>query len=80
MAGDRAACVARQAVVSRGARAWARRAAGLRARVDTQASGARARADSRGVAGTRPGVLLGQRVVHSVHSACFWPGLTRYFS
>ena len=29
--------------------------------------------------GVRPGVLLGQRAVHSVHSACFWPNLTRYF-
>ena len=28
----------------------------------------------------RPGVLLGQLAVHSVNAACFWPGLTRYFS
>ena len=26
------------------------------------------------------GVLLGQWAVHSVHSACFWPGLTQYGS
>ena len=26
------------------------------------------------------GVLLGQWAVHSVHSACFWPGLTQYCS
>ena len=28
----------------------------------------------------RPGVLLGQLAVHSVHATCFWLGLTRYFS
>ena len=29
----------------------------------------------------RPGVLLGwPKAVHTVHSACFWPDLTRYFS
>ena len=28
----------------------------------------------------RWGVLLGQLAVHSVHTTCFWPGLTRYFS
>ena len=26
------------------------------------------------------GMLLGQWAVHSVHSACFWPGLTQYGS
>ena len=30
--------------------------------------------------GAWPGVLLGQLAMHSVHIACFWPGLTRYFS
>ena len=30
--------------------------------------------------GARPGVLLGQQAVHSVHSACFWPDLTQYCS
>ena len=48
----------------RGAQAWQER---------------RARAAGRlGRAG--PGVLLGQLAVRSVHAACFWPGLTRYFS
>ena len=28
----------------------------------------------------RPGRSGWPRAVHSVHSACFWPGLTRYFS
>ena len=28
----------------------------------------------------RPGSAAGQRAVHSVHSACFWPGLTQYCS
>ena len=28
----------------------------------------------------RPGVLLGQLAVHSMHATYFWLGLTRYFS
>ena len=28
----------------------------------------------------RPRRAAGQRVVHLVHSACFWPGLTQYCS
>ena len=28
----------------------------------------------------RPGHAVGRRAVHLVHSACFWPGSTRYFS
>ena len=28
--------------------------------------------------GARPGRAAGQRSVHLVHSACFWPGLTQY--
>ena len=35
----------------------------------------KARGAGAGYAGL--GVLLGQWAVHSVHSACFWPGLTQ---
>ena len=49
-----------------------------------RACGERGGGRSRGAAGARrqerPGRDAGQRTVHSVHSACFWPGLTQYCS
>ena len=57
---------------ARGRRTLGRRAGGC------AAAGARGAAAS--AQGARPGVLLGQRAMHSLHSACFWPDLTRYFS
>ena len=68
-----------------GARQGRSRCAGMRQGRSRRAAGAQqarrgaAGAQARGK-GERPGVLLGQRAMHSVHSACFWPGLTRYFS
>ena len=71
-------------------RAWCARAGATGSwasgRAGERGTGARAR----GAAGTRVCVAGGSRrvtgahglakVVHSVHSACFWPGLTQYFS
>ena len=57
----------RRGVGRAGAWAWQQRAG-------------RALQASWGARGARPSVLLGQLVVHSVHAACFLPGLTRYFS
>ena len=33
-----------------------------------------------GGTGVQPGRAAGQRAMHLVHSACFWPGLTQYYS
>ena len=50
-----------------------------------QAAGARRGAQagacgSQQQARTRNGRAAGQRAVHWVHSACFWPDLTQYYS
>ena len=59
-----------------GALRVARGAPGARALGGMGARQARAgRGRARGL-----GVLLGQWAVHSVHSACFWPGLAQYCS
>ena len=55
-----------------------RRAARARGREAHGALQAR-RARPAGRPGRGLGVQLGQWAVHSVHSACFWPGSTRYF-
>ena len=63
-----------------------RGSAGMRALGRAGVRGARAWQEGAGAhaAGrlgrSRPGMLLGQLAMHSVHAACFWPGLTRYFS
>ena len=59
-----------------GRRTLGRRAVGARGR---QSRGARQARGTRpaGRPGRGLGVQLGQWAVHSVHSACFWPGSTR---
>ena len=59
--------------------AGAYKQAGAGARRQAGAWGASGRRAGHGLLGGL-GVLLGQRAVHSVHSACFWPDLTQYFS
>ena len=80
---------ARGAEESRQAGVGARRQEGAGAHKQAGACGASGRRVGRTDVGSKRagncrlgglGVLLGQRAVHSVHSACFWPGLTRYFS
>ena len=46
-----------------------------------EGAGGRAGAGAHGarVAGEQPGRAGWPWAVHSVHSACFWPGSTRYF-
>ena len=65
-----------------GARGRARRAgvAGARRACCRQAGAHEASAGCMSVACVHLGVLAGLWAVHLVHSACFWPGLTRYFS
>ena len=80
---------ARHADAGRSGRAGVRsrrgaRQADTRCRRAARARGREARQARRARPAGRPGrglgVQLGQWAVHSVHSACFWPGSTRYFS
>ena len=69
-------------VVTKGLGSWALGVGGKRARRWGQARAAHG-ASSRRAGHSRLGglgVLLGQQAVHSVHSACFGPVSTQYYS